>query len=209
MSLSKAEVVKYLEERDLDSLCSLAREGKRVATYIIRCLYSVDELLRKRAIEALGFVCVELAQKDPEIVLNILRQLLWSVTEESGGIGWSASEAMAEIVKRLPEQFSNYGTIAVSLLDEEPLQKGGLWAAGTLAEINPAFVTRVIPQITKFLDHPDPVLRAYAARALVIANPKEEKLRKLENDFIPVQIYQDGQLLCKSVAELAGHRPGA
>lgn len=203
---SKAEVKKYLEERDLDSLAALAREDKRVVNYIFRLLYSADELLRKRAIEGLGLVCNVIADRDPGAVLNVLRQLWWSVNEESGGIGWSAAEAMAEIVKHRPGEFSDYGTIAVSFLEEELLCRGVLWAAGTLAQVRPDFIKRVLPEISGFLDSSDPVLRGYAARALSAVNLAEEKLQSLRNDFTPVQVYENGDLCYKTVAELAGYK---
>lgn len=203
--ITKAEVKKYLEERDLERLTALAGEDKRVVNYIFRCLYSADELLRKRAIEALGLVCNVIADRDPGAVLNILRQLWWSINEESGGIGWSATEAMAEIIKHRPEEFSDYGSITVSFLDEEMLCRGGLWAAGTLAQIRPSFINHALPEIINFLDSSDPTLRGYAARALLAAGAAKDKLELLKEDRAPVQVYENGELYYRTVAELAGH----
>jgi len=203
--ITKAEVKKYLEERDLERLTALAGEDERVVNYIFRCLYSADELLRKRAIEALGLVCNVIADRDPGAVLNILRQLWWSINEESGGIGWSATEAMAEIIKHRPEEFSDYGSITVSFLDEEMLCRGGLWAAGTLAQIRPSFINHALPEIINFLDSSDPTLRGYAARALLAAGAAKDKLELLKEDRAPVQVYENGELYYRTVAELAGH----
>jgi len=202
--LSKAEVKDMLQQRNFEPLLKMAGKDKRIVRYIVRCLYSADELLRKRAIEALGLVCSIIAERDEWAVRNILRQLLWSVTEESGGIGWSAPEAMAEIVRHCPGKFHDYGSIAVSFLDEELLRRGGLWAAGTLGKICPEFVEHVLPDIMILLDSPDATLRGYAARALLAVNAGEEKRELLKNDKTPVQVYEDSELKYRTVSELAG-----
>lgn len=44
--------------------------------------------MRWRAIEGMGAVAHRMAGEDPEAVRNILRNLLWTINEESGGIGW-------------------------------------------------------------------------------------------------------------------------
>ncbi|MTI85188.1 MAG: hypothetical protein FH756_15150 [Firmicutes bacterium] len=203
--VSKTKVEYCLQKKDFDYLLTLARKDKRVVRHIFRYLYSVDELVRKRAIEALGMVSSVIAERDTWSVRNILRQLLWSVTEESGGIGWSAPEAMAEIVKKCPEEFYDYGSIAVSYLDEELLRRSCLWAAGTLGELRPEFIKHVLPGIIKLLDNNDPTVRGYAARALLAVNTAGERLHHFKNDNAPVQVYEDGELRLRTVAELAGH----
>lgn len=200
--ISKAKVEKLIMTRDFERLVNLAEEDKRVVRFVMRCLYHADELRRKKAVEALGIICNSIAEKDARVVLNILRQLWWSVNDESGGIGWSAPEAMAEIVKHRPDDFSAYGSIALSYLDEELLCRGSLWAAGTLAKVRPGFVSRVLPQIKMFLKSDDPVLRGYAARALSAAGVGE--LEPLQYDRAPVTVYEKGALSSRTVAELAG-----
>jgi hypothetical protein len=46
----------------------------------------------------MGEVMAHLADKDMESARVIMRRLMWSLNDESGGIGWGAPEAMGEIV---------------------------------------------------------------------------------------------------------------
>lgn len=203
--MRKPEIKKYLQERDWESLLEQAGRDRRLVYYLFPYLYSTDELVRKRSIEALGLVCAFMAQKDKDLVRDVLRRLWWSINDESGGIGWSAAEAMAEIIKHRPEDFADYGSITVSFIDEEFLLRGVLWAAGTLARVDPTLVKFALNRIIELLDHPNPILRGYAARAAAAAGAAPEKLALLKNDPATVQVYVDGKLRWRTVAELAGH----
>ena len=105
INVSKDIVIALLEERKLDDLAELVVRKRSTLRYLNRLLYDPVALIRWRAIEGMGVVADRLAGEDPEAVRIILRNLLWSINDESGGIGWSAPECIGEIIYRRPELF--------------------------------------------------------------------------------------------------------
>lgn len=201
---TKELIQNILTERNIGQLINLYKQKKQVIKYLFRFLYSKDELLRHRAIEGLGMLCNIIALENPEKVRDILRRLWWSINEESGGIGWSAPEAMAEIIQYHPDLYSDFGPIIVSFLDEELLRRSTLWAAGTIGSVRPDLIEHAIPAIIGFLNDADPVLRGFAARALANSNNGLDKLELLKNDHAQVEAYENGMLIKKTVSQLAG-----
>ncbi len=69
---------------------------------------------------------------------------MWTLNDESGGIGWGAPEAMAEAMACHPRLAEEYVRILLSYIREdgnfleyEPLRRGALWGIGRLAHIYP------------------------------------------------------------------------
>ena len=67
----------------------------------------------------MGAVVEKLAWEDMEGARVIMRRLMWSLNEESGGIGWGAPEAMAEIMARHLELAREYSHMLISYMDYE------------------------------------------------------------------------------------------
>jgi len=72
----------------------------------------------------------KIADEDMESARIIIRKLMWSLNDESGGIGWGVPEAMANIMLNHKDLFKEYGHILRSYakgggnyLDYEPLEK--------------------------------------------------------------------------------------
>ncbi len=65
---------------------------------LFSAICSVDETCKWHGVSSFGFVVSRLAVKDIEAARIIMRRFLWSLNDESGGIGWGAPEAMAEIM---------------------------------------------------------------------------------------------------------------
>jgi hypothetical protein len=72
----------------------------------------------------------------------IMRRLMWTLNDESGGIGWGVPEAMAEIMINHKGLFKEYAHILMSYaegggnyLDHEPLKRGVIKAIERL-EVN-------------------------------------------------------------------------
>jgi len=49
----------------------------------------------------------------------IMRRLMWSLNDESGGIGWGAPEAMGEIMARHEQLTKEYSAILGSYIRED------------------------------------------------------------------------------------------
>lgn len=112
----------------------LNQEDRRVWRLLQSNLYHTDETLRWHSIEAIAILLSrrwEFGQQ--ERVLDYLRRLIWSISNESGGIGWSAPQTIAEIVAAIPQLSEPFVNIMIDRVFSEPtLIKSGLWGIGRL-----------------------------------------------------------------------------
>jgi len=205
MAISKEGVIALLEERRLEELAGLVAQKKGILRYLNRLLFERDTLLRWRAVEAMGAVADRLAGENPEAVRVMLRSLLWSINDESGGIGWSAPECIGEIIYRRPGLFGEFASIIISHAEEEMLRRGVLWAAGRIAQAGPGLVREEVKDLAGYLDDPDPAVRGYTIRFLSIMGerPEPARHRPLLEDGARVPLYEDGRLYEVRVAKLA------
>ncbi|WP_034630756.1 DVU0298 family protein [Desulfotruncus alcoholivorax] len=201
----KEDVLIFLKERKLNELADVIIKKKSQIKNLLRLLYSTDAIIRWRAIEAVGVVVDKLVDIDYEAARNIIRSMFWSINDESGGIGWSAPECIGEIIYRRPKEFSEFASIIISNTDEEMLLRGVLWAAGRIAQAEPELVRSFVPELIKYIDDPDPVVRGYTLRLLHIIGEKApfDNNSYLLGDTSIVPVYENGILKEVSVAELA------
>ena len=207
----KDRLRRLLKDGLIDDVVATAAGKRRVLGSLVSMTFDADPLLAWRAVEALGAAAERVAGDSPEFVRNILRRLHWLLSEESGGVCWRAPEAMAEIVRRRPELFGDYASIVVTLIDEmaeedlDRFRPGILWATGRLAGCAAAEIKEILPSIIACLDKPDPQTRGMAAWCLGQVG-RADLLRGrdgLLSDDGPVELYEDGQLTRRSVAEVA------
>ncbi|MBW2196206.1 MAG: HEAT repeat domain-containing protein, partial [Deltaproteobacteria bacterium] len=96
----KRKVLACLQSDNLDEtlneLCQLP--ARQVINPLFSSLLSSKEQTKWRAVTAMGAVVANLAEQDMESARVIMRRLMWSLNDESGGIGWGAPEAMGEII---------------------------------------------------------------------------------------------------------------
>ena len=118
--------------------------GRRVVNPLFGYLLHADELVRWRAVVAMGEVVSRLTDQEPESARVVLRRMMWQLNDESGGIGWGCPEAMGECIARHPALAASYHRILVSYLDPEGnhlehpvLQHGLLWGIGRAAHARP------------------------------------------------------------------------
>ena len=83
-------------EKSIDRICQLP--PRQAVNPLFSFFYNADELIRWRAITAMGAVVSRLADQDMESARIIMRRLMWNLNDESGGIGWGSHEAMGEIM---------------------------------------------------------------------------------------------------------------
>jgi hypothetical protein len=133
----KQHVRDLLEQKDKDRLVELCEKDRHFWQELRFRLFDIDETIRWAAIESVGKLMQLWWHKGrKEKVRNYIRTLFWSITDESGGIGWSASQTIAEIIVNIPELADPYGSMMIShTLDEPPLIKGGLWGIGRLGKL--------------------------------------------------------------------------
>lgn len=115
---------------------TLALPARKAVNPLISFFCDHDAVLRWRSVSALGAVVARLADKDRESARVVMRRLMWSLNDESGGIGWGAPEAMGEITARHAGLAGEFGHILLSYVREDcnylehaVLQRGVLWGA--------------------------------------------------------------------------------
>jgi len=210
----KRQVRRILEEESLEyaleTLCRLP--ARQVVNPLISFFCSTDEMLKWRAVSAMGVVVAALFEQAPESARVVMRRLMWSLNDESGGIGWGAPEAMAEIMVRSPVLADEFSCLIVSYLDpdgnyleHEILQRGALWAAARLAHERPQLMAPAAAFLPPCLRSGDPFHRglgAWGAAALGDARLKS-LLEALADDTAELQIYMNGRLEGFTVGRLA------
>ena len=155
-------------EKSLEEICLMP--ARRVVNPLFSFFYNLDELVKWRAVTAMGVVVARLAHEDLESARIVMRRLMWNLNDESGGIGWGSPEAMGEIMARHDRLAKEYACILVSYINEagnflehEMLQRGVLWGLGRLAHTRPELVRNAAAYLPPFMGSKDAVHRGLAA----------------------------------------------
>lgn len=210
----KRKVRELLRSEDLagvlESICLLP--PRRVVNPLIGFFNSPDRHIKWAAVTAMGAVVAKLADEDMEAGRVIMRRLMWSLNDESGGIGWGCPEAMGEILACHEGLAREFATILISYtrkdanyLEHEMLQRGLLWGIGRLSQARPRLVTAAGLHLLPYLKAGDASVRGHAAWVAGIlglqeARPELEALKGDEADF---EIYIDRALTIWQVKEAA------
>jgi hypothetical protein len=164
-SLDRKKIIyAALELNDLDSVVSLVQKNKRALSQLIRFAYDKDTLVGWRAIKAIGLASKMLVKTDDEFLRVTMRKLLWSLSDESGGIGWAAPEILGEIVRVDPEKFSDIIPLIAGVyeIEEKVFRPGVMYALASIAEIAPERVACYQKIVVMALVDADPMVRIYA-----------------------------------------------
>ena len=188
---------------------------------LFSAICQAEEILRWHAVSAMGVSVARLAEQDLEEARIIMRRLLWSLNDESGGIGWGAPESMAEIMACHRTLAREYVHMLVSyarpdgpeiemdgnFLEHETLQRGLLWGYDRLCDNRLALLRAhgLAADIPPYLDSDDPVVRGLAARlcgrlGISGARPRLRELAGQEHRFT---LYRDGIFTPVTVGGLA------
>lgn len=220
----KKQVLAVLAGSDLEKI--RLELGKYEEHGLVNPLFSAllrpEEMLRWHAVTLFGEVVARLAEKDMEAARVVMRRFLWSLNDESGGIGWGAPEAMGEVMAHHDRLCDEYLHMLISYmlpdgelehqdgnyLELPALQRGLLWGVGRLAEKRAALLIErviVIPSLLSYLPSADAAVRGLAARALGLleAVSAVEELKSLADDGRLVRIYHEGEVMVTTVMALA------
>jgi len=158
----KAAVLTLLQNRDQHGLKDWVRNARAPLRVLFSLTYSADQLIRWRAIEGTGLAAQVVAEDNIEGVRVFLRSLLWLMNDESGGIGWSAPEAIGEVLLRCPRLKEEFGSLLPQFLVEEPFERGTNFALFRLRHQAPELIRASLSRLEKSLGDPDPAMRAYS-----------------------------------------------
>jgi hypothetical protein len=186
--------------------------ARRVLRPLFALLSSAEDLVRWRAVRAMGLVATRLADEDLESGRVVMRRLMWSLADESGGIGWGAPEAMGEIMANHEGLAREFAHVLVSYvrgdevrLDEGPLLRGAIWGLGRLGEARPRLLEGCLPHLEPFLRSGDPALRGLATWALARMGGAlpPARARALLEDEAEFSLYADGALATRRIRDVA------
>ena len=194
------QVKTALSRRDYVNLLDLCEKDGRYRRSLKSAIYEADERVYRPATEAAaGLMQRWWEQGRKEQVKEYVRSLLWSLNDESGGIGWNSPQAIAEIILAIPELSEPYGSMMISsALSEPPLVKSGLWAIGRLGKRSKETLElhqSMLLEIFKSEDSQTLGLAAWAVGKAGFA-PARPFLEALVDRKEPVQIYIEGSF-CK------------
>lgn len=219
----KRQVLDLIAGPDLAAIrAELARlAAKDVINILFSAICREDERTRWHAVTCMGDAVARLAGEDLEAARIVMRRLLWSLNDESGGIGWGAPETMAEILCRHQGLGEEYVHMLISYMREDGeelcqdgnflehplLQRGLLWGMARLSRCRPDLLQArgAEADIAQYLSADDAATRGLAivamrALGLAACRPQLELLRA---DTAPLTLYEEGVFLPTAVGELA------
>jgi hypothetical protein len=210
-----------LESPDFEeALKGLDIPPEKIISPLLCFLCETGGMIRWRAIRGVGIIVSAMAGKDLESARIIVRRLIWSLNDESGGIGWGAPEAMGEIMAENEALAGEYHRILVSYIDEkgnllenDEIERGVMWAIGRLAQKRPELLRDWTGPVLARLNSPDPVKRGLALRTLILLSeshigrlqldPAARLLPALLDDQSEIRIFQDGAFEEHKICSLA------
>jgi hypothetical protein len=142
----------------------------------------------------------------------IMRRLMWTLNDESGGIGWGSPEVMGEVLAAHSGLAKEYAHILLSYaredgnyLELEGLQQGLLWGIGRLCENRPELARGAGGILLPHLESQNEVIRGLAARIMGLLKVKEAlpSLRKLTQDDSSLVIMVGNHLTSVRVKDIA------
>jgi HEAT repeat protein len=209
-------VLDLLRGDDLDHILSELRQlpPQKLLKPLFSGICSPDEKVKWHAVVAMGQTVAALADEDMEAARVVMRRFMWSLNDESGGIGWGVPEAMGEVLATHAGLAEEYAHILVAFmredgfyLEHEPLQRGLMWGLGRLAQARPDLLRQKGAHVylLPYLHSPDPGVRGLAARVLGLLQAEEAApgLKTLLADSASVRIYEDRKWKVATVGELA------
>ncbi len=199
--LNKEALRLLLRERDTAAITDWVRSRRSSLRMLTSLLFDVEPIIFWRAIEAMGWAAAVVAQHDLERVRLQIRNLLWMMNDESGGLCRRAPEAIAEMLINVPELIPEYVTLLPGYLWEEPFERGIRFAIYRVAtecpETQPA-LTSCLGDLIKSLEHPSESIRGYSLLALKPLhrqlNESGWKLPDVLPATIPVYNFDTGEL---------------
>lgn len=210
----KKQLFDLLNQGDSDK--ALAEMGRLPPRQIINPLLSFiqsgNEKVKWGSVKAIGHVVGQLADRDLEAARVIMRRLMWTLNDESGGIGWGSPEAMGEIMAIHRGLAQEYAHILISYaredgnyLEHEGLQRGLLWGIGRLSETRPELVRESAGLFLAYLVSRDAVIRGLAVRLMGLLRVKEAQpvLQTLAEDESAIALVIENRLAATRVKDLA------
>ncbi len=210
----KHAVAAALESEDYERVLTLALQSRKILSILVRLAYEKETLVGWRAIKAIGKVASVFVTSNYDFLRETIRKLLWSLSDESGGIGWAAPEILGEIVSADPEKMGDIIPLIIEVyyIEEKVFRPGVLYALKRIAEADPGSITPYQDLVLDGLGDKEPLARLYALELVGLLNPyifpeNRERIRNsvesLSRDRSEVWIFRNGGFHGVVVSEYA------
>lgn len=215
----KRRVLEILDRTDEDFGMDeiLALPGQSVIGPLFSALCASSAKIRWHAVTAFGQVVANMAEATPEKARVVMRRFIWSLNDESGGIGWGAPEAMAEIICQSQIMATEYHNHVLAYIHEDhcrpdcylehaPLRRGAVWGAARMAQVRPDLAIKAEADLLCALTDCDAPIRGLAAWAcgLLELTAALPLLQSMTSDATRMELYRDRHLFEITLATLAG-----
>lgn len=218
----KNEVLEILHQSSLDEIFqNLGRyQDHRLLNPLFIALCHPVEKVRWHAVCSFGWLVPAMAKKDMETARIVMRRFLWSLNDESGGIGWGAPEAMAEIMCHSSPLRKEYLHMLISYMREDGenlfedgnylelpmLQRGLLWGVGRLCqEHHGEMIERgIIADVKAYLESSDMHVIGLAIWCLGLLGVESglEKIRSFLQCNEEISLFLNNEIQQISIAKL-------
>jgi hypothetical protein len=210
----KQVIVAALEANDFERITTLALQNRKMLSVLIRLAYDKETLIGWRAIISIGRVASLFVSNNNAFLREAARKLLWSLSDESGGIGWSAPEILGEIVSADPTKLADIMPLIAGVysIEEKVFRPGILYALRRIAEVNPETVSPFQMLVVHGLSEQEALSRVHSlelARLLkdrIIPENLEaikKQIETLKQDRAEAWVYQNDGFVSMEVGTLA------
>ncbi|OGR18886.1 MAG: hypothetical protein A2X81_11130 [Desulfobacterales bacterium GWB2_56_26] len=219
----KKMLLELLQKQDLPEIFQVISEFQEhlLLNPLFIALCHQNERVCFHAVRCFGRIVPAMADKDPEAARVVMRRFLWSLNDESGGIGWGAPEAMAEIMCHSESLRQEYLHMLISYMREDGdelfqdgnfielpmLQRGVLRGIGRLAQCHRSemLVRNIAGDVAAYLQSSDQEVVGLAIWCLGMLGTVADsaKILPLVGNEKEISLYIDDVLKKTTVGQLA------
>jgi HEAT repeat protein len=169
--VNREGVKKLLAALAWEEVVRLALLDRRMLRTLLGLLYDADDYMHWLAIDALGRAGGAIAAGNPDKARELIRRLLWSLNEESGGTPWGATGAVGAIVAARPDLFAAYLSMVCPFHDDISIYPEFIWSLAAVGRVRPDLTAEYGPFLLAAAEHGHGGVRGYAAWCLGLLRP--------------------------------------
>ncbi len=224
----KKKVLTILQKENLEEIFRDLHDFRdhRLLNPLFSALCHSAERVRWHAVCAFGWLVPTIAENNLEAGRTVMRRFLWSLNDESGGIGWGAPEAMAEIMCHSAPLRKEYLHMLISYMREDGealfedgnylelplLQRGLLWGIGRLCQDHCREMQeqQISADVEAYLGSSDKYVAGLAIWILGLLGAGDmEKIASFQDDNEDLCLFLDYTFHSISIAQLVKNSPQA
>jgi hypothetical protein len=219
----KKDILSILQQDSLDEIFEkiAGYDPQQLLNPLFSALCHREEKVRWSAVLCFGRIVSTLAERDMESARIVMRRFLWSLNDESGGIGWGAPESMAEVMCHSAALRREYIHMLISYMREDGeelfqdgnylelpmLQRGLLWGIGRLCQHHKEEMLslQIEEDVAAYLTSADLYVKGYALWCLYLLGCAvcREKVAPFVGDDREVLLFIDHRIESYALTQLA------